>query len=117
MLNFSISSDLGLDAAVLMPKGYLTDAGAHQLEDAIERLLEKGFKKLIINFSDVEFINTVGISVFSDILQKTTTYGCRVCFTNMNKLHREVFEMTGVIKYVPVFEEEAEAVQYLQAKF
>jgi anti-anti-sigma factor len=115
VINFSISSELGLDVAVVTPKGYLSDVGGRQLEQAVGQFLDKGFKKLIINFSDVEFINTVGVSVFNDMLQKATKHGCRVCFTNMNKLHREVFALTGVTKYVPLFQDEADAVQYLQA--
>ncbi len=99
----------------MLPKGYLTDTGARQLEQAIGQFLDKGFKKLIIDFSDIEFINTVGISIFSGILQKTSEYGCRVCFTNMDKLHREVFEMTGIMKHVQVCEDEEDAIQYLKA--
>ena len=98
-----------------MPKGYLTDTGARQLEQTIEQFLDKGFRKLIIDFSDIEFINTIGISIFSGILQKTSECGCRVCFTNMDKLHHEVFEMTGIMKYVQVCEDEEDAIQYLQA--
>jgi anti-anti-sigma factor len=100
----------------MMPKGYLTDKGAHRLEQAIEQFLDKGLKKLIINFSDIQFINTSGVSIFRGILQKASEYGCRVCFTNMNELHREVFELTGLLKYVTEFQDEEDAMQYLKVK-
>lgn len=100
----------------MMPKGYLTDKGAHQLEQAIEQFLDNGFKKLIINFSDIQFINTGGVSIFRGILQKASEYGCRVCFTNMNELHREVFELIGLMKQVTEFQDEEDAMHYLKGK-
>ena len=98
----------------MMPRGYLTDTGAHQIEKAIERFLDKGFKKLIMNFSNVELINTQGISILMTILQKTSEGGCRVCFTNINELHYQIFELTGLMKRVAVFQDEDDAMIYLK---
>jgi anti-anti-sigma factor len=114
VIEFSISSKSELDVAVMMPRGYLTDIGAHQIEKASEQFLDKGFKKLIVNLSCIELINTHGISILKSILQKTSESGCRVCFTNLNKLHREIFELTGLMKHVYVFQDEDDAVIYLK---
>ncbi|HUI46074.1 MAG TPA: STAS domain-containing protein [Nitrospirota bacterium] len=117
MIKFSLSSKSELDVAVIMPRGYLTDTGVHQIEKASEQFLDRGFKKLIINFSNVELINTHGISIFKSILQKTYESDCRVCFTNINKLHCEIFEITGLMKRVDVFQDEDEALVFLKRKF
>ena len=109
VIKFSLSSKSEMDVAVMMPRGYLTDIGAHQIEKASEALLDRGFKKLVINFSNVELINTHGISIFKSILQKASESGCRVCFTNINELHREIFELTGIMKRVDVFQDEDDA--------
>lgn len=114
MIKFSLSSKSELDVAVIMPRGYLTDTGAHQIEKASEQFLDRGFKKLIINFSNVELINTQGISILMTILQKTSESGCRVCFTNINELHHQIFELTGLMKRVDVFQDEDDAMIYLK---
>ena len=114
MIKFSLSSKSELDVAVMMPRGYLTDVGAHQIENASEQFLDRGFKKLIINFSNVELINTHGISILKSILRKTSESGCRVCFTNVNKLHREIFGLTGLVKQRDVFQDEDDAMIYLK---
>jgi anti-anti-sigma factor len=98
----------------MMPRGYLTDIGAHQIEKASEQFLYRGFKKLVINFSNVELINTDGISIFKSILQKTSGCNCRVCFTNISKFHRDIFELTGLMKLVDVFRDEDDAMVYLK---
>jgi stage II sporulation protein AA (anti-sigma F factor antagonist) len=114
VIKFSLSSKLEPDVAVIIPRGYLTEIGAHQIEKASDEFLDRGFKKLIINFSNVELINTYCISIFKSILQKASESGCRVCFTNINKLHREIFELTGLIKRVDVFQDEDDAMMYLK---
>lgn len=100
-----------------MPSGYLTDTGAHKIGKASEEFLDRGFKKLIINFSNVELINTQGISILMTILQKTSESGCRVCFTNINELHLQIFELTGLMKRVAVFQDEDDAMIYLKRRF
>lgn len=117
MIKFSLSSRSELDVAIIMPRGYLTDTGAHQIEKTTEEFLNRGFKKFIVNFSDVELINTQGVSVFQNILQKASESGCRVCFTNMNELQREIFVLTGLVKRVAVFQDEDDAVIYLKERF
>ncbi len=116
MSNFTISSKSGPDVAVIMPKGYINDLGAECLEQASEQFLDKGMKKLVVNFSEVLFINTIGISIFTGIVHKALEYDGLLCFTNMKKVHREVFEMMGFMKHVKVFKSEEDAISFLSGK-
>lgn len=116
MIKFSLSSKSELDVAIVMPRGYLTDTGAHQIKKASEEFIDRGFKKLIINFSSAELINTQAVSVFQSILQKAYESDCRVCFTNMNNLQLEIFELTGLMKRVAAFEDEDDAMIYLKKR-
>ncbi len=116
MSNFSLSSRSAQDIAVMMPRGYINDVGAESLEHISEQFLGKGLKKLIVNFSDVQYINTIGISIFTGIVQKTLEYNSLLCFTNMKKVHREFFEMVGLIKHVRVFKDEKDALSFLNGR-
>ncbi len=100
----------------MMPKGYINSIGAEHLESASEELLDNGSKKLIVNFSDVQFINTIGLSIFLSIVQIALEYDSLLCFTNMKKDHREMFEMAGLIKHVKVFKDEKDAFTYLRGR-
>jgi anti-anti-sigma factor len=100
----------------MMPKGYINNIGAEHLETRSEELIDKGSKKLIVNFSDVQFINTIGLSIFLSIVQNTLDSNSLLCFTNMKKDHREMFEMAGLIKHVKVFKEEKDALNYLSGR-
>lgn len=113
MNNFSISLKSAEDAVVIMPKGYVNDLSAERMEHAYEEFIKKGLKKFVINFSDMEFINSIGASIFTGIVQKTLEHNGQLCFTNMKRVHRDVFEMLGIIKHVKVFRDEKDALNFL----
>ncbi len=100
----------------MMPKGYINDIGAERLEQTSEQFLGNGLKKLVVNFSEVQYINTIGISIFTGIIQKTLEYKSLLCFTNMKKVHRDIFEMVGLIKHVRVFKDEKDALTFLNGR-
>lgn len=116
MNNFSLSSKSAHDVAVIAPKGYINDLGAESLEQTSDEFLDKGVKKLVVNFGDVKYINTIGISIFTSIVQKTLESDSMLCFTNLKKVHRDVLEMMGLIKYVKVFKDEEDALFFLSEK-
>jgi anti-anti-sigma factor len=111
--NFSIATRSEQDIAVMMPKGYINTIGAERLESTREELIYRGSKKLIVNFSYVQFINIIGLSIFLSIVQNMLESRSQLCFTNMKKDHREMFEMAGLIKHVKVFKDEKDAFTYL----
>lgn len=116
MSNFSLSLKSIDDVVVMQPKGYVNDLGAERLEKTSEQLLDKGLKKFVINFSDMQFINSIGASVITGIVQKNLEYAGLLCFTNMKKVHRDVFEMLGITKHVKVFKEEGDALVFLKER-
>ncbi len=116
MDNFSISVRSANGAGIIMPKGYVNNLGAEGLEHACEKFLDKGVRKIIINFADVQFINSIGASIFTGIVQKAVEYKGLLCFTNMKKVHSDVFEMLGITRHVKVFREEKEALDFLKDK-
>jgi anti-anti-sigma factor len=114
--NFSLSFKTDQDVVVMAPKGYVNDLGAESLEHASEQVLDKGLKKIVVNFSDMQYINSIGASVFIGIVQKTIENEGQLCFTNMKKVHQDVFEMLGITKHVRVFKEEQDALSFLNEK-
>jgi anti-anti-sigma factor len=100
----------------MTPTGYINDLGAERLEQTSDQFLHKGLRKIIVNFSNVEYINTLGLSIFTGIVQKTIDYEGMLCFTNLKKVHRDIFEMVGLIEHVRIFKEEKDALMFLIGK-
>lgn len=111
--NFTLSMKAVDDVVVLVPKGYINDLGAARMEQASEQCFDKGTRKFIINFADMYFINSIGASVITGIVNKNLEREAVLCFTNMKKMHRDVFEMLGITRHVRVFREEGDALIFL----
>ncbi len=103
------------DAVVIVPSGYVNDIGAASLENVCKEFFEKGCKKVVINFSETQFINSIGASIFTGIVQDAIESDGTLCFTNMRKFHHDVFVMLGITKHVRVFKEEEDALVFLKA--
>ena len=65
MNNFSLSLTTADDIIVLRPSGYVDSLGAEQLEVASSEALGKGLRKLVVNFSETQFINSVSTNFTS----------------------------------------------------
>jgi anti-anti-sigma factor len=114
MSNFSFTLKSTLDAVVLVPEGYINDVGAERLEHTIQEYLGNGCQQVVVNFSKVQFINTIGISIFTGVIHKTQEHDGLLCFTNLKKNHLDIFEFMGLTKHVKVFKDEEDAVSFLK---
>lgn len=100
----------------MTPTGYINDLGAERLEQTSDQFLDKGLRKIVVNFANVEYINTVGLSIFTGIVQKTIDFDGLLCFTNLKKVHRDIFEMVGLSAHVRIFKDEKDALTFLIEK-
>lgn len=101
------------DIVVMRPKGYLDTLGAGRLEEASGEILGQGQRKIVVNFSEAQFINSVGVSILISVIQRARESSGVLCFTNVKKIHQEVFAMLGLTKHVKLFSEEGDAIRYL----
>ncbi|MDA8099910.1 MAG: STAS domain-containing protein [Nitrospiraceae bacterium] len=114
MNDFSLSLQVAGDVVIMRPKGYVDNLGAEQLEVASSEALGKGMRKLVVNFSETRFINSVGVSILISVIQRSRESAGKLCFTNVKKVHEEVFDLLGLTEHVKVFSEEGEAIHYLR---
>jgi anti-anti-sigma factor len=98
----------------MRPKGYLDTLGAERLEVASDEVLSQGRKKLVVNFAEAQFINSVGVSILISVIHRARESSGMLCFTNVKKIHQEVFDMLGLTPHVKMFNEEDEAIRYLE---
>ena len=112
---FSVASRLDGDAAVIYPKGYLNNLSGESLVKDCGIYLGQGVTKIVVNFSETDLINSIGISLLLQIIEDLKNIKGTICCTNMSKFLRDTFEMLGLIEYMQVFPVEGDALNYLKA--
>ena len=97
------------DHAVVYPEGYLNGPLGQDLDAACSDLIRKGRNRIIINFSEVETINTMGIAGLVAVLEKVGRRDGSVCFSNLLSANRQMLDVLDISSAVLIFEDEAEA--------
>ena len=113
--NFTVTSRRVGNTAVVYPQGYLNTLAGESLVKECNAYLEEGTREIVLNFENIEFINSIGISLLLSIIERLKNSDGALCFTNIGTVYLETFEMLGLTKFMHVFDKEDDALQYLTA--
>jgi anti-anti-sigma factor len=114
--NFKVIRETRGDVALFKLQGYLNDLGGEEVERLFQEEVRRGFKKFILDFSRVAYINSIGVSFLLGILETTRDGDLMLCFTALSKINEELFDMVGLKKYAFVFPTNEEACAYLNGR-
>ncbi len=82
---------------VLRPVGRLDSASSPELEKVVVEHLDKGVKRLIFDFSELDYISSAGLRVILMAGKKLRGAGGKLGLAGMQNMVREVFEMSGFL--------------------
>lgn len=102
---------------VLYVNGYLNSLLGEEIERVIQNLLNAGGQRVLLNFAGTKLINSIGISFIVGVVERMTERNGMIAFCALSPTSRELFQITGVTRYVKSFESEDEAVAYLGRAF
>ena len=103
------------DHAVITPIGYLNALTGDRIDKICESLLaEKGLRYFIINFAQVELINTIGISILVGIIEKVLNRQGLVYFTELGGTNREIFDVLNLSSVAMIFPDNESAREHLR---
>lgn len=63
-------------------------------------------KRIILDFNNVYFMDSAGIGMVIGRYKTASMVGAKLEMKNVRKNIRKIFEMTGVLKIIPIIEEE-----------
>lgn len=95
--------------AVVYASDYLNKLTGERIERECKRQLDSGCRALVINFSDTELVNSIGVSILLGIIDVAEKNGARVVFSDLNNQTIQLFEMLGLTRHVALARDEQEA--------
>ena len=93
--------------------GYLNSLLGEEVEKVVRAELEGGGRRILLNFGGTRLVNSIGISFVIGIVEKVMEREGRMAFCEVSRINRDLFQVTGLAKYVRSFETEKEALDYL----
>lgn len=105
-----VASELGMNGAdvaasnqaVVYAGDYLNKLSGEQIERECRLRLQEGCDELVVNFSQTELVNSIGVSILLGIIDSASTTGAKVVFSDVKQDTVELFDMLGVTKHVDI---------------
>jgi anti-anti-sigma factor len=93
-------------AAVIYPGPYLNQLRGERIETVCQELLDRGVRRIVVNFEETELINSIGISILLGVIETVNNARGGLVLSNLNESNRELFEMLGLGSHVEMAETE-----------
>jgi anti-anti-sigma factor len=97
------------DASIVDIAGEMTSFAEAKLMDAYNRATEGGAQVLILNFADLEYMNSSGIGLLVTLLIRANRQKQRLIAVGLNAHYQQIFELTRLNEAIAVLEDEAAA--------
>ncbi len=96
------------DITIVEFAGRMDATNATEFEDSLEGCFNSGQKKLIIDFSSLEYISSAGLRSILIIEKKKNTHNAQIIFCSLQSMVAEIFKIsafTTILKVVNTMDE------------
>ncbi len=104
------------DAAVIDMRGEIDGGADAALDAAYATAQHEQTATIVLNFEAVDYINSTGIAVIVGLLSRARRDGRAVTACGLVDHYREIFEITRLADFMPIFDNEAGAVGDVTAR-
>jgi anti-anti-sigma factor len=90
------------ESAIVYAGDYLNRLSGEAVEMECRRKLADGCREIVVNFSQTELVNSIGVSILLGVIDSAQNVGAKVVFSDMNQNTVELFEMLGLTNHVTI---------------
>lgn len=110
---FDVKVEKRTGFAVLRTEGYVNNLGGEKISEKVDQLIDAGILNFIINFENSNVVNSIGISILIEVIEKLVDIGGKIYFTNLTKTISKTFSIMGLTQFAEICDTEEEAVSAL----
>jgi len=99
----------GSDGAVLYTKGYINNVGGEEIANRAYELMDAGVRTLLLNLRETKIVNSIGISILIEIIEKMMDKGGKIGFCCLTPVIHKTFQIMGLANYAKIYASEEEA--------
>jgi anti-anti-sigma factor len=96
---FSLSSRLEGDTLVIKTNGYINNEGGEEIAEECYQNIDKGISTIVLDVEQTQVVNSIGISILLEILDKLENIDGRLVFANMSSAIEKTLTIMGIFKY------------------
>lgn len=96
--------------AVIYTEGYINNQGGEEIARVAYELIDDGTKILLLNLQGTKIVNSIGISILIEIIEKMLEIDGKLAFCNLTPTIEKTFHIMGLAQYAGVYSDEETAV-------
>lgn len=100
---------VGGTTSVIDIKGEITGATEPVLMDAYNRAADDATRAVVLNFSDLDYMNSTGIGLLVTLLVRANRQKQKMLAFGLNEHYRQIFELTRLDEAVSIHDDEDDA--------
>lgn len=100
--------------AVLEVSGYINNEGGEAIAREAERLLASGARVLLFDLRATRIINSIGISLLLEVLEKTIDAQTVLAFCSLSPSIAKTFQIMGLAQYTRIYPDRGQALSDLR---
>ena len=101
--------------AVIYTEGYINNQGGEEIARVAYELIDDGVKILLLNLQGTKIVNSIGISILIEIIEKMLEIDGKLAFCTLTPTIEKTFHIMGLAQYAGVYADEDSAVAELTA--
>jgi len=102
--------------AVVYTDGYINNQGGEEIAQAANALMEEGYRALLLNLAGNKIVNSIGISILIEVLEKVMDRKGVLAFCGLTPTIDKTFRIMGLAQYAEIFPTQDEALKKVAAK-
>jgi anti-anti-sigma factor len=99
--------------AILYTKGYINNVGGDEIASRAYELMDEGVRTLLLNLRETKIVNSIGISILIEIIEKMIDNGGRIGFCCLTPVILKTFQIMGLANYATIYTDEELALKEL----
>ena len=111
MAEFSLDVKDEGDVVIIETTGYLNNVGGEKISEACYEKIEKGKKLFLLDLENSKVVNSIGVSILIEIIEKLQDVDGRLGYYNLAPIVEKSFNIMGLTKYSTVFGSKSEALE------
>ena len=99
--------------AVLYTRGYINNVGGEEIAARAYELIDDGVTRLLLNLRETKIVNSIGISILIEIIEKVVEKGGKIGFCCLTPVIEKTFQIMGLAQYAQIYPNEEAALREL----
>ena len=103
------------DVAIFATEGYINNQGGEEIAREAYSELDRGARALIMNLEKTRIVNSIGISILIEVLEKVMERKAVLAFCGLTPTIDKTFRIMGLAQYAAIYPSQSEALNAVGA--